>query len=478
MRISAISSLVLLITLTSCRVGPEYEAPDFSLPNEYKATNPVVYSSHAEEIINIAWWEQFEAPALQKLIKEALASNLDLKVATSRIEEARLGYTASRGSRLPQLGAEAAGERQQRSGTPEQRGSLENTFDLELGLSWEIDLWGRLKSGDEAALANYFQTVEARRAILITLISDVAKAYFEIESNFKQLEVAQFTVEARTDGLEIADLRFQSGLTSELEMRQAETALLEAKLTVPSIENALSQSFNRLSILIGRPPKAFENKDKILKRPSLPETPLSIPSELLRQRPDLLQAEQEIVAKNAELGIAIANRFPKFSLTASYGTESDEVDSLFDENTDMWTLAGNIAGPIFTGGRLKAESDAAAERLEQSILAYEQNILTALSEVSNALENMRSTAERLELQYKLQETSAQYLELAQLRYDNGIVSYLDVLDAQRALFDTQLDAVTGAQQQLNATVDLYRALGGGWAVAEELLSQNESTAQP
>lgn len=456
---------VMVLASVACTLGPDYQRPVLELPKEHRGVE--VPAGEAADLADTAWWELFGDPVLDELIQTALHQNRDLLIAAARVEEIRARFRVTHSNRLPAIGAAFNADREKESGDTSSSTDPVNTFALEVGVRWEADLWGRLRRGDEAARADLLSTEEARRGVILSLVADVARAYFELRDIDQRLSMAEATVGSRSYSLEIAELRFEGGLTSQLEVRQAETELAKAEVLVPELEQARAEKEHELSLLLGSSPGGIMRGNELGLQNVPPEVPAGLPSELLERRPDIRGAEQDLVAANADVGVAVAGLYPRLALTATAGSESNDLDRVLASGTGIWELAAGLTAPLWQGGRLRADVAAARARFEQQVLTYDQTILVALGEVADALAATRSTKSALLSQERLELASRQYLELASLQYANGVVAYLDVLDAQRQLFSAELDLSTATRNRLLAVVELYRALGGGWSVAEE-----------
>ena len=461
-------TMLLLGLLPGCTVGPDYQRPELELPEAHRGAE--ITAEEGARLVDVAWWELFGDSVLDELIEKALAENRDLQIATARIEEARARFGVTHAARLPQVGALADIYRDREAGDT----TAEDNFELSATVAWEVDLWGRLRRADEAARADMLATMEARRGVVLTLVADVARVYFELRDLDRRMRITLGTIATRRDALEIAELRFEGGLTSQLEVRQAETELAGAESLLPDLRQQQVERENELSMLLGRSPGDISRGKELAEQSVPPEIPAGLPSELLERRPDIRGAEQALVAANADVGAAVARLYPRFSLSATGGSESNELGDVLASGTGIWELAANLTAPLWQGGRLRSDVEVARARFDQAVLEYDQTILQALREVADALSATGNTRHSLESQERLELASRQYLELASLQYDNGVVSYLDVLDAQRQLFGAELDLSTATRDQLLSVVALYRALGGGWAVAEERLSKTNN----
>ncbi len=462
--------LLLTLALAGCMVGPDYQRPEVDTPAAWRFEEV-----EAHEVTNTLWWEQFGDPVLNDLIRTAVQENKDLRIATARVEEflGRLGVT--RADLYPQVGAEAAAGREGRSGVaPFTAGSGRNPtsdfYQTFLSASWEIDLWGRIRRASEAARADLLSQEEGRRTVILTLVSSVATSYINLCNLDRQLEISNETARSRGETLALFELRFEGGVISELELSQVRSEYQAALATIPQLEQLIAWQENALSVLLGRNPDAIP-RGRSLGELELPAVPAGLPSDLLVQRPDVRQAEQNLVAANARIGLARAAYLPAISLTGVLGTVSAELSDLFSGDSKAWNYAVPLSLPIFTAGRIKSEVRVAEAVQRQALAAYEQALQNAFREVEDALVGQNRTREEVAVLAQQVEALRSYAELARLRYDEGYASYIEVLDAERSLFDVELSYERSRSALLQASVELYKALGGGWVVKVETLDQ-------
>jgi multidrug efflux system outer membrane protein len=413
------------------------------------------------------WWEVFNDEVLQGLIYTALENNYDVRIAAARVLEARARLGISRSFLFPELNGEAAGGRVNIS---------ENTFDISedtlddegnvfflgLNLFYEIDFWGRLRRGTEAARAELLATEEAQAVVIQTLVTDLASAYFELRELDLELEIAKRTLLSSEESLRLTRLRKEGGVASGVDVSQSEVFNASVASEVPDIERRIEQKENQISILLGEYPKDISRGMALTEQSLVPSVPPGLPSELLERRPDVREAEQLLVSSNANIGAAKALFFPQITLTGDAGFESSELSDLFEGPSGLWSIFGSLLQPIFTGGRLINNYRAAVARNEQSLLFYQQTILQAFREVSDALVGYRRVQEvRIQQEY-LFRSSLDYNRLAVRRYRGGVTSFLEVLDADRQLFSAELSLARARRNELLEVVQLYKALGGGW----------------
>lgn len=452
-----------------CMVGPDYTRPDVSTPTSFRGPGGTS-TAEGQSIADLPWWEVYRDPVLQDLIREAIRNNYDLRIAITRVEQARAIAAQTKSQLYPSVGysAQAGTGRNEFVGTPVSNGGDSGTSVFgAISATWEIDVWGRIRRLNEAALAEYLATEEARRAVLLSLVSDVAQAYFELVELHEQLEIARRTTESFAESLRIFTLRFQGGTASSLQTSRAEAALASAAATIPSIELDIAQKENQICVLLGKPPEKIEPSSASMDDLMVPEVPPGLPVDLLARRPDLLQAEQLLRAANANIGVAIGNFLPQIGLTAFLGKVSPEVSALTAGSTNAWSIAASAVGPIFTAGRLTAELEQARAVWQEAALRYEQTVINALRDVSDALYAREKLLGVRAEQARSVDAYKTSVKVATDRYIAGKSSYYEVLEAQQQLFPEELALSRTQLNQLVATVALYRALGGGWNLATE-----------
>ena len=455
------SLLIALTLLSGCTIGPDYHRPSLDIPNAWRFDEP-----QAKAAANGPWWEQFEDPGLNDLIAAALKENKDLLIATARIEEFMGRSRVTRAANFPQAGAKASASRTQGSNRVNVPVPLayDNPFKDYLLLSnasWEIDLWGKIRRANEAARATLLSTQEGQRTVILSLVCTVANTYIGLRNLDRELEIAEETLKSRENTLNLFKLRFDQGVISELELRQAQLEYETAQATVPAIQKLIGRQENLLSVLLGRNPGPIA-RGKAVDRLALPPVPSGLPSDLLEQRPDIRQAEQNLIAANAQIGVAKAAWFPSISLTGAYGVESADLSDLFKGAAQTWSFGLPVTVPIFTAGAISGQVQAAEAVQQQALIQYRQVIQQAFREVNNALIDQSKTREQLQVQKQQVETATAYVRLARLKYDNGYASYLEVLDAERNMFSIQLAHARTQAALFQTLVDLYKAMGGGW----------------
>ncbi|MFN8653251.1 MAG: efflux transporter outer membrane subunit [Gemmatimonadales bacterium] len=410
---------------------------------------------------DLPWLEVLKDPALVELVRTALANNRDLQAAVARVREYRASLGASRGNLFPQLTGNATYSTNQSifGAFPPQ------TFDavrITADLSWELDFWGRLRRQSEAAKFDWQGRDEDRRAAVLSLVSSVAQTYLQLRELDQSTRLTEQTLASRQQTLELSRRRFSQGVISELDVRQFEAAAAAPAATLATIARQRAQTENQLSLLLGQQPGPITRGHSLEEAVQAIQVPDSVSGDLLLRRPDVLSAQRDWQGATARVGVAVGNRLPRFVVTGTYGTQRPDFNRLFTSNAEVYQLAGGISIPLFTGGRLVNEQRAARARAEQARARYEQAVLSAAREASDALAGLRLSRDQLAAQETQTQALRRAFALAEKRYESGISSYLEVLDAQRGLFAAELQLVQVERQYLSATVQLYRALGGSW----------------
>jgi multidrug efflux system outer membrane protein len=455
------SAAMLCISLPGCVQGPDYQQPAVEVPSAYRFdSSPVAQDAMTA---SQAWWIGFRDPNLDALVSEALANNLDLRIASARVDEFAAILAGTRSQGFPQVGYGLSGNRARASEQkiPAIIDPLSTTFSTVLSASWEIDLWGRIRRETEAARANLLASEEARRGVTLTLISSVILSYVTLLDLDEQLRVTEATVAGRSLNVGVFEKRLAKGWISEFEMSQVRGEYEAAVAQLPGYRQAIATQEHALSVLLGRNPGPIE-RTATLTSLHAPLVPAGLPSDLLIRRPDVLQAEQQLVASNALIGAARALFFPRISLTGLLGFASPSLGRLFTGDAHTWSFTGDVAGPIYTGGGLTAAVDQATARRDQSLANYEKVIQNAFRDVEDSLADVRHSAELRDTVQRRVITLQRGVELATKRYENGYSDYLEVLDTERSLFSAQLQLAAANGDHQRALVNLYRALGGDW----------------
>jgi multidrug efflux system outer membrane protein len=456
--------LLALLSLSGCTVvGPDYVRPTVDSPEAWR-----IDYVEAAGVANTRWWEQFGDPALNQLIDTALQENKDLRIASARVEEFAARLEIARSGFYPQIGYNGQASRNQASrenfgGVPAGSGRSYNDYSAILNAGWEIDVWGRIRRATEASRAELLAQDENRRTVILSLVSAVANSYITLRQLDRQLEVSRDTLATRAEALRLFEIKFKGGVISELELAQVKVEYEQAAAAIPPIERQIAITENALSVLLGHNPASIP-RGKSIDVLSLPLIPAGTPSSLLANRPDLRAAEQNLVAANARIGVARARYFPTISLTGLFGYVSEELDKLLQNSANVWSLGGNALGPIFTGGAITGQVRASEAVQRQALVAYLQSVQTAFREVDDALVNVQKRREQLEAEGNRVAALKDYARLAKLRYDEGYASYIEVLDAQRSLFDAELQYVSVLGDVHTSLVNVYKAMGGGWVI--------------
>jgi outer membrane protein, multidrug efflux system len=487
---------VLVCAVTNCAVGPGYRRPDLGVPAEWRRSDPtrdslrpfydslmanrdtlplnptrpeaVSADTSARDGIfltdttaNLAWFDLLRDPELRKLVETALQENRDVRIAIATIEEFRAEYGVAKADFFPQISLNAVGGR-----TKSVLGGLGsftlNQLQATADLSWELDFWGRIRRSTEAARNDLLASRESQRAVVLTLVSDVANTYLQLRQLDLALEISRRTLAANRETFRLARRRFDQGLISELDVRQFESEVASPAASVAQLEGQITQTENQLSVLVGRNPGGIPRGRPLTEVLGQLTIPAYVPSSLLGRRPDVRQAEAELHAATARIGAAKADLFPIPIVTADYGTFARNTDDLFKKNSEIYQILAGVSMPLFTGGKVGKRVDVARARAEQSRYSYEQTVLTALREVEDALAGVRASRNQVAAQQTQVDALRRALRLAEMRYQSGASSYLDLLDAQRSLFGAELSLAQVEGQQATAAVTLYRALGGGW----------------
>jgi multidrug efflux system outer membrane protein len=451
--------VVLVPVIAACTLTPDYERPQLDVPDEY-----VLPADAGDSIANLDWWQLFEDVQLELLIRAALQENKDLGIALSRIEESRLAVTAVRANQFPffSLGGFFGREKQSREIFPGVNSN--DRFRVAGDLTYQIDLWGQYSRATEAARARLLATESAYRTVTISLVSEVASTYLLLRDLDKRLEVSEQTYKTRVDSLKIIQARFDKGTVPELDVYQAQIEVAVAETAIASFERLVTQTENALRILLGRNPGPVARGNSLDTQSFPPAVPTGLPSELLQRRPDVLQAEANLMAATATVGVAEALRYPSISLTGTFGVESTDLSDLNSGDAETWGIGANLFAPIFNSGQLKAQADAARERAQQAALSYEGTLQQSFREVEDALVAVRTYNTENGAQTRRALAARNAARLSRARYDGGVVDYLEVLDSERTLFNAELAQSETLQLYYNAIVGLYRALGGGWSV--------------
>jgi multidrug efflux system outer membrane protein len=470
--------VALAAALGGCMVGPDYLRPEVAAPQAFRYTD-----RDARDLADTEWWKQFGDPVLDGLIAEALANNKSVQIAAANVQAATAIITQTRSGLFPQVGYQGTASRQRLSesnATPvlPTVPNPQDAYQALLGASWEIDLWGRIRRLTESARASALATEEARRGAILSLVAAVATSYLQLRSLDYQLEISKRTLATYAESVRIFGLQFKYGQISQLTLEQARSQYESAAAAIPQIERDIALTENAISILLGRNPGPVA-RGKPLTELALPGVPAGMPSQLLERRPDIAQAEQQLIAANAQIGAAKAQYFPTISLTGAFGSASSSLSNLFSGPAKVWSYAGAFTGPIFTGGLIGGQV-AQAEAGQQAALAnYQAVIQSAFADVENSLVSREKLVQQVGAESRRVKALAEYARLAKLQYDGGYTDYLTVLNAQQQLFPAELNYVQNLGQSYNALVNIYKSMGGGWVDrADALAPQPAADSRP
>jgi len=457
-------SLALMTALTGCSLIPDYQRPDAPVAGDWPQGEAYQQSAAQASEQTLGWREFFRDPALQQLIEVALENNRDLRVAALNVDAYRALYRIQRADLLPAVSADGAGTRSRTPGDLSMSGepAISSQYSATFGVSWELDLFGRLRSLRDQALEEFFASEAAQRSTQISLIASVANAWLTLQADQALLQVTRDTLKTYEESLGLTQRSFDVGVASALELRQARSAVDSARVSIEQYTRLVAQDRNALTLLLGQSLPAGLPSGEGLERTQLATLPVGLPSDLLQQRPDILQAEYQLRAVNASIGAARAAFFPRISLTGAAGTASRELSGLFDGGSGYWSFSPSISVPIFNAGQLRANLDYAEISRNIQVAQYEKAIQTAFREVVDGLAAQATYTRQVQAQRDLLATSEDYYNLAERRYRTGVDSYLTVLDAQRQLFSVQQQLISDRLAQMTSEVNLFKALGGGW----------------
>ena len=441
------------LALSSCQVGKSYIRPELNLP-ESLATE-----KDSMSLADLSWWQLYTDPMLVSLIEKSLAYNKDVLIAAARIKEMEAKKRISTAELFPQLNASASADTKA-TRDEDKNTSNSHSFDGALTLSWELDFWGNLRWGRKVDIAAYLQSLEAQRALELTLVSEVAQAYYELVALDAEMQILAQTLEDRKESVRLTRLRFEGGLISEIPYQQAQVEMARTATMIPAQERQIKLKENELALLVGSYPRRIEREVKLEALYQMEELPYGLPSQLLERRPDVRKAEQSLIAAHAEVGVAYTNMFPNFSLTAKVGASNSDLSSFL--KTPFSLIEGAIAAPIFQAGKKRAAWKATKAAYEQELYSYEKTVLNAFIETQNAITNYDKQREVLNLKAHLERSSKKYVELARAKSLQGEILYLDLLDAQRGYLDAQIGLNNAIRDEMIAIIQLYKALGGGW----------------
>jgi len=444
-----------LLAGAGCTLGPDYKRPPVPAPGTFRESAPA-----AESVADVPWWELFGDSVLVALIDSALVNNRDLRGAVARISEARASLGIVRSQLFPRLNYSADGSY---SGSLGEDGQADGVGGVSIAASWQIDLWGRIRRSKEAALEELLATEEAYRGVTISLVAEVANAYLVLRDVDNRLEISKQTLALWKERLGVVQARFDAGVITEVDLNQAQIEVFKAEAQVQTYERLRGQTENALSVLIGEPPGDIERGLALDEQIFPPELPVGLPSDLLRRRPDVLEAERRLHAQTARIGAAKALRFPQFDLTGDIGAQ------FAGATTGIFGIGAALLGPIYNAGEITNEIRVEIARTEELLNAYEQTILNAYREVDDALIALRTYRAEVDARERQVAAAKSAAELSWVRYEGGLTSYLEVLDLQRSFFSSQIKASETLQLELTSVVRLYQVLGGGWVAAQDTL---------
>ena len=459
----SIALLSAALLLSGCAVGPNYKRPTVAVPTAYRGAHPD--STPETETVSLGdqkWWDIFQDEQLRSLIRTALQQNYDVRIAASRILEAKAQLGITRADQFPTVSGGAGMADVRTAQSKFLPGFEASTGQVNLSAAWELDFWGKFRRATEAARANLLANEWARQEVVSTLVANVANAYFQLRALDLELEISKRTLDSRQESLRLTQVLANGGATSLLDVRQAEQLVFTAGAEIPALEQQIEQQENFLSILLGQNPGDIPRGQTLTEQRQPPQIPPGLPSSLLERRPDIRQAEQQLVAANAEIGVARAAYFPQISLSGSGGFQSSALTNLFSGPAGAWSFGASLAQPIFTGGRLRSKVRLAEAQQQTAELLYQQSIQGAFRNVSDALVAYRKTREFRTQQNLLFQSAEDAARLSQMRYTGGATGYLEVLTNETNAFSAELGLAQARLSELLALVQLYEALGGGW----------------
>jgi len=454
--------LVVLVLEAGCMMGPKYKRPAVNVPQEYRAPAPQE-ASQASSLGNEQWWQVYQDPVLTQLMHTAIAQNYDVRIAAARVLEAQAQVGITRANQLPSASVGADIFSQQNAKVTNLFPAYQvNAGQLNLSVIWNLDFWGKYRRQTEAARAQLLATEWGRRAVISSLVANVATAYFQLRALDSQLEISQRTLASRQQSLKLTQFLESHGGASGLDVTQAEQLVYTASETIPDLERQIQQQENVLSVLLGENPQSIPRGRALTEQPVPQNVPAGLPSELLERRPDVHQVEENMVAANAQIGVAKASFFPSLSITGLGGLESNALQKFISQPSETWYGAFNVSQPVFQGGALRSQLRLARANWQEAMLAYQQTVQNALEQVSNSLVASQKDREFREQQELLTQAAEQTDQLSEVLYKNGGASYLQVLTSETNYFSAELNLVQAQLNERLALVQLYQALGGGW----------------
>ncbi len=453
---------IAFLMLSGCTVGPKYKRPPVNVPDTYRGLVPDAIPQTVSSLGDEKWWSVYQDSQLQALIREALVQNYDVRIAATHVLQAQASLGITRADQFPTITGGVSGSNDRYPATRITPEFETSPSQVNLSLFWELDFWGKFRRATEAARASLLATEWGQKAVVSTLVSNVASAYFQLLELDSEMEISRRTLGSRKESLRLVEVRAKGGTTSLLDVRQSEQLVYTAAAAIPDLERRIEQQENLISVLLGKNPSPVIRGKPLVENPLLPMVPAGLPSSLLERRPDIQSSEQQLVAANARIGVAKAAYFPQITLTAVGGYQSPALTDLFTGPAGLWSVGGQLLQPIFTAGKIRSNVRLTEAQQQEAVLIYQQSIQQTFREVSDSLIAYRKDQEFRVQQQLLTDAAQDATRLANMRYQGGVTSYLEVLDSDTRYFDAQLGL---AQAQLNerlALVQLYNALGGGW----------------
>ena len=453
---------ILFLVLTGCTVGPKYKRPPITVPDSYRGIAPDAGPQTSASLADEKWWTVFQDSELEALIREALLQNYDVRIAASRVVQAQAVLGITRADQFPTITGGAASSNERFAATRITPAFETSPSSVNLSLFWELDFWGKYRRATEAARATVLATDWGQKAVISSLVSNVASAYFQLLELDSELDISRRTLASRQESLRLVEVRAKGGATSLLDVRQSEQLVYTAAAAIPDLERRIEQQENLISILLGRNPGPVTRGKRLVEFPILPTVPVGLPSSLIERRPDIQASEQQLIAANAQIGVARAAYFPQITLTATAGYQSPALTDLFTGPAGLWSFGGQLLQPIFTGGRIRSNVRLTEAQQQEAVLVYQQSIQQSFREVSDSLIAYRKNQEFRGQEELLTNAAQDATRLSKMRYQGGVTSYLEVLDSDTRFFDAQINLAQAYLNERLALVQLYNALGGGW----------------
>jgi len=460
-KLARIVTLMIIVSFTGCAMGPDFKKPVVETPNNFRFSD-----SESKEVVNLKWWELFDDPVLYSLVVKALTDNKDLMIAASRIEEARAALGFTKADQYPRLDLEGSARIGNFTGVSRSSTTDKSAYIAPV-LSWEIDFWGKYRRSTESAISELMASEYSLRTVQLGLISEVVSTYFLLLDYHQRLKISKQTLDSRLYSLDIIQKRFDKGIIPEIDLNQAQIQKEIAAGAIPLFQRLIANTENALSILIGKFPGEIKTGDDLNQQAVPPDIPSGLPSSILERRPDIAEAMYLLEAQTARIGVAQALRFPSITLTGLFGVASAELSSVSTDG-DIWSVGGGLFGPLFDFKKNLQRVEIEKERTKQALYRYENRVLFAFREVSDALNDIQTYKKQISAVNRKFKAAQNAATLSKMRYDKGVTSYLEVLETERTLFDVGLELSELKQQFYNAYVRLYKALGGGWLTKAEM----------